>query len=112
MNEEKAIKLLKEITEKCDNCKFATCEQCEISLTEVQAIKWVLNDYEDLKKHFEIVDHECFRLEKEDIRKDMIINKMAEWINGNDDTFGYGTLKNINTEDKVKQYFEELINNE
>lgn len=37
-------------------------------------------EIETLKRDFEIVDHECSRLEQEDIRKDMIINLMAEYI--------------------------------
>ena len=35
---------------------------------------------ETLKRDFEIVDHECSRLEQEDIRKDKIINDAIKWI--------------------------------
>lgn len=37
-------------------------------------------ELEQLKKDFEIVDHECSRLEKEDIKKDKLINLMAEQL--------------------------------
>ena len=35
-------------------------------------------ELEQLRKDFEIVDHECSRLEQEDIRKDKIINEMKK----------------------------------
>ena len=51
-------KLLNDLIEKCDSCKFATCENCEINWTEVQAVKKLLNLYEmqenklnDMKKY-------------------------------------------------------------
>lgn len=37
-------------------------------------------EIETLKRDFEIVDHECSRLEQEDIRKDKIINDAIKWI--------------------------------
>ena len=47
-NIEDAIKRCKEIISKCDDCKFATCEQCEINWTDIQAIKIVLGNLEAL----------------------------------------------------------------
>lgn len=37
-------------------------------------------EIETLKRDFEIVDHECSRLEQEDIKKDKLINLMAEQL--------------------------------
>lgn len=37
-------------------------------------------EIETLKRDFEIVDHECFRLEQEDIKKDKLINILAEQL--------------------------------
>ena len=47
-NIEDDIKRCKEIISKCDDCKFATCEQCEINWTDIQAIKIVLGNLEAL----------------------------------------------------------------
>ena len=47
-NIEDAIKRCKEIISKCDDCKFATCEQCEINWTDIQAIKIILGNLEAL----------------------------------------------------------------
>ena len=48
MSIEDAIKRCKEIISKCDDCKFATCEQCEINWTDIQAIKIILGNLEAL----------------------------------------------------------------
>lgn len=49
-----------------------------------KSLKGIINkqnkEIETLKRDFEIVDHECSRLEQEDIRKDKIINLMASHI--------------------------------
>lgn len=34
---------LSELVNKCDNCKFATCEQCEINWKQIQDIKCILS---------------------------------------------------------------------
>lgn len=49
------------------------------SLVE-EKIDKLKEEIETLKRDFEIVDHECSRLEQEDIKKDMIINLMAEQL--------------------------------
>ena len=48
MSIEDDIKRCKEIISKCDDCKFATCEQCEINWTDIQAIKIILGNLEAL----------------------------------------------------------------
>lgn len=51
-----------------------------------KSLKGIINkqnrEIETLKRDFKIVDHECSRLEQEDIRKDKIINKMVKQIVG------------------------------
>ena len=77
-------------------------------------------EIETLKRDFEIVDHECSRLEKEDIKKDLIINEMAEYISGLD--VDEDICKNIDCDENtniytgdinckqcIKQYFERKI---
>ena len=38
-------------------------------------------------------------------KKDKIIDLMSEWLDEDDTSFGYGKLKDINTSEKIKQYF-------
>ena len=49
-NIEEDIKKLNSLIEGCKECKFATCEQCEINWTEVQAIEHILAEREEDKK--------------------------------------------------------------
>ena len=42
-------------------------------------------------------------------KKDKIIDLMAEWLYEDDTSFGYGKLKDINTSEKIKQYFERKV---
>ncbi len=51
-----------------------------IADTEIKEILNWKTELETLKRDFEIVDHECSRLEKEDIKKNIMINEMAEKI--------------------------------
>ena len=58
MSIEDAIKRCKEIISKCDDCKFATCEQCEINWTDIQAIKIILGNLEALADMQKTADRE------------------------------------------------------
>lgn len=50
-NIEKDIRKINNLIERCKECKFATCEQCEINWTEVKAIEHILAEREeDIKK--------------------------------------------------------------
>lgn len=48
--------------------------------SEYDNSKILLNLIKTLKRDFEIVDHECSRLEQEDIKKDKLINILAEQL--------------------------------
>lgn len=76
----------KEAIERCNEL-IKESHSCWIGITNQVAIQTVLNliekqkeEIETLKRDFEIVDHECSRLEQEDIRKDKIINDAIKWI--------------------------------
>lgn len=49
MSEDEAIEKLKELVTRCKECKFATCENCEINWNEVQAIETILDLYKNTK---------------------------------------------------------------
>lgn len=85
----------------CDNCKFATCEQCEISYNDKQLIKKYIAEKNDTinkqKEQIEYLRRSCGRkeeclieeqqenaeLENELKEKDKIIDLMAETIECN-----------------------------
>lgn len=50
MELEEAKERLKRFDGKCDKCKFATCEQCEINYSDVQAINIVLAELDRQKE--------------------------------------------------------------
>lgn len=71
-----------------------------------EAVK-LYKELETLKRDFEIVDHECIRLEQEDIRKDKIINEMAEQLVKAHAWF-YSEFDNYNKEDFI-EYFKKKV---
>lgn len=58
------IKVLNNIVRRCEECKFATCEQCEISWTEVQSIKIILGNLDALCDMQRSADRELERCKK------------------------------------------------
>ena len=49
---EEDIKKLEKLIQDCKECKFATCEQCEISYTEVKAIQNLIARNKELEKNY------------------------------------------------------------
>lgn len=49
------------------------------------------------------------QLQAEIEKKNKIIDLMAEWLYEDDTSFGYGNLKEVNTKEKIKQYFERRV---
>ena len=48
--EEEEIKTIENIINRCSECKFATCENCEISWNEIKVIKKLLIKYKLQRK--------------------------------------------------------------
>ena len=90
--------------------------ECEKSIgvpIYISDLKIVLNLIENQKAELEKKDialKECERNLIEErqnrIKKDKQIDLMAEWLYKDDTSFGYGNLKDVNTSEKIKQYFE------
>ena len=53
MNEEIEEDKLQKLIDKCNECKFSSCEQCNINWTEVQAINSLLDLYNKQKERIE-----------------------------------------------------------
>lgn len=84
---EKRIKIL--LADKCN------CSEC---LKNKEAMQTVLNMLEEK--------------DREIAKKDKIIYLMADWLYKDDTSFGYGKLKNVNTPNEIKQYFEQKATND
>lgn len=52
------------------------------------------------------------KLQKENETKEKIIDDMADWLYKDDTSFGYGKLKEVNTKEKIVQFFENRTKNE
>lgn len=61
------------------------------------------------KTDFETVLNLIQKQKEEIEKKDKIIDEMALWLYEDDTSFGYGNLKEINTQEKIKQYFERKV---
>lgn len=78
------IKSLEKIVERCEDCKFAACENCEINWTEVQLIKKIIKENKELKEgQKEILDKIEKRIEwfKDAIKHDVVgISDVYEYV--------------------------------
>ena len=62
-----------------------------------------------LSKAIETVLNLIQTQQKEIEKKDKIIDEMAKWLCEDDTIFGYGGLKEINTHEKIKEYFKKKV---
>lgn len=80
MEMEEDIDKLQKLIDRCKECKFATCEQCEINWTEVQAIQNLIAKYKELEKHYqheqEYINGEVFSVKQMHYIEDNYINKL------------------------------------
>ena len=44
--------------------------------------------------------------------KDKVINEMAKWLYEDDTSFGYGNLAEVNTQEKIIEYFTNKVERE
>lgn len=80
MEMEEDIDKLQKLIDRCKECKFATCEQCEINWTEVQAIQNLIAKYKELEKHYqheqEYINGEVFSVKQMHYIEDNYIDKL------------------------------------
>lgn len=62
--EEEKMKKLEDLIQRCKDCKFATCEQCEINWNDIQALESLLKAYKQDEKMIDLMakklDYYCF----------------------------------------------------
>ena len=74
--------------------------------------KYISNLENELKlkdDQIEYVKNEYGRTIEE---KDKVINEMAKWLYEDDTSFGYGNLAEVNTQEKIKEYFTNKVERE
>ena len=100
---EEDIKRLNNIIKKCDECKFATCEQCEINWTDVQPIKTVLGNLEALcdMQRSENKENEILKEKVKELEKALLKVKDRN-------TTLFITCRNSIPKQKIKDKIEEL----
>lgn len=106
MSEEVEIDKLEKLIDRCNECKFATCENCEINWTEVQAIKGLLDLYKNLKEieKFHKEENGKLRVELEQEKeKNMQLNeKNIMYKNSIPNQSNFYDFSNYISKDKLK----------
>ena len=70
---------------------------------------------EIMKKQQELINNIFNIIEKYYIKKskfeedEAVIEEMAKWLYEDDTSFGYGKLKEVNTQEKIKEYFRNKV---
>lgn len=78
------IEILEKLVERCKECKFACCEQCEINWKEVQAIENLIKENKELKEELKFtksqipIDKIFYYSYKDFISKDKVKEKIEE----------------------------------
>ena len=79
-----------------------------------EALETVLNMLKEKDKEIEKYKYlyqkaldNTIEADRENIQLKKQIDLMAEWLYEDDTSFGYGKLKEVNTSEKIKQYFEQ-----
>ena len=85
MSEGEIYELLEKLVDRCNECKFATCENCEINWKQVQAIQGLLDLYNNEKeKNMVTIPTSSYTLQdkihklKEELNKEKEKNKGLE----------------------------------
>ena len=106
--EEKELDKLKTYLE------YAKTDNLEEVIVSIKTIETVLNILkqkdEQIAKYEKIYkEYDCYRWVKELNMKDKIIDLMSKWLYEDYKIFGYGKFKDVNTSEKIKQYFERKV---
>lgn len=103
------IKVCNENADICDDNNFN--EEATYLREESYMLETVLNMLKENSAEIQQKNTELAEKNAEIEKKDKIIDLMAEWLYEDDTSFGYGKLKDINTSEKIKQYFERKATN-
>ena len=103
MNIEQAIEIMNNFIKDTPKAPF----ECLMN-KEVEAVETLLNYIDTMHKEFdrlEGIEDNTAMLKMELEKKDKVINMMTGWLYAEDTGFGYGALKDINTPEKIQEYF-------
>ena len=82
-----------------------------IGISNQLAIAHVVDRVKELEEETEELKQALARNIAKNFTSSKIIDLMSEWLYEDDTSFGYGKLKDINTSEKIKQYFERKATN-
>ena len=74
------MKEVKELLNKCDNCKLKECEGCEFTYTDIQKIKKYVESIELTNETYQVINELSDRRTKELEQKETILDKVTEYI--------------------------------
>lgn len=107
--------------EKCLHCGGNAASYCESCYQELVAENMKLQAekeaqykrFQRYKEKWEQTHEEIYEMQQVEIeKKDKVIDLMAEELYEEDNIFGFGIFKEINTPEKIKEYFEKKVEGE
>ena len=104
------IEILEKLIERCKECKFACCEQCEINNTQVRAIENLIQENKELKgklQQYKKIEEITNKITDDDI-KNAIENAEKEYIPKSKVKEKIEKLENSTSNDKIKAEIKEL----
>ena len=96
------IKAIEELKKQKESIEYS------INAMECTPEDYEEDDYNDclkLQKYADVLLNLIQKQQEELEKKDKVIEEMALWLYEDDTSFGYGNLKEINTQEKIKEYF-------
>lgn len=103
-----AVKLYGEIEELKKDNSHQWEERCKLTF-ELENKDTIINTMQAEFERLEDLEDNTDMLKMELEKKDKIIDLMAKWLYEDDTSFGYGKLKEVNTQEKIKEYFKKKV---
>lgn len=100
---EEKINMIEDLIQRCEECKFVACEQCEINWNNVQAIKIVLEAYKQDEKMIDILIKYIDRI-TEELAREKGVEDFEFCDNRCADIEDY-----IECKDCIKEYFRKQV---
>ena len=83
-------------------------ERCKLTF-ELEKKDTIINTMQAEFERLEDLEDNTDILKMELEKKDKIIDFIAKWLYEDDTSFGYGKLKEVNTQEKIKEYFKKKV---
>lgn len=102
-------KEVKELLNKCDNCKLKECIGCEFTYVDIQKIKKYVGNIEILNETYQVINELSEREIKKLEQKESILDKVTDKLKEDIETNNF--RETLCLEDKGRYYYgKELLN--